>query len=139
MCACVCVHVCHTRTRADAQLCPPLCSPMDCNLSDSSVHGILRQEYWSELPLSAIGVCLTHGSNQHLLCLLHWQADSLPLVQPGYMPHIKLPSQAYFLPHSTPFPRRKNSTLHLFVLLFPDIFKSSNKMHIYVAFLSFFG
>ena len=25
------------------------------------------------------GVFLTQGSNPHLLCLLHWQADSLPL------------------------------------------------------------
>ena len=25
------------------------------------------------------GIFLTHGSNLHLLCLLHWQADSLPL------------------------------------------------------------
>ena len=29
------------------------------------------------------GVSLTQGSNQHLLCLLHWQAGSLPLVPPG--------------------------------------------------------
>ena len=25
------------------------------------------------------GIFLTLGSNPHLLCLLHWQADSLPL------------------------------------------------------------
>ena len=28
------------------------------------------------------GIFLTQGSNPHLLCLLHWQADSLPLVPP---------------------------------------------------------
>ena len=27
-----------------------LCYPMDCSLPSSSVHGILRQEYWSGLP-----------------------------------------------------------------------------------------
>ena len=32
-----------------AQLCPTLCNPMDCSLPGSSVHGILRQEYWSGL------------------------------------------------------------------------------------------
>ena len=32
------------------QSCPTLCNFMDCRLLGSSVHGILRQEYWSELP-----------------------------------------------------------------------------------------
>ena len=30
--------------------CPTLCVSMDCSLTGSSVHGILRQEYWSGLP-----------------------------------------------------------------------------------------
>ena len=42
--------------------------------------GFSRQEYWSAL---LQGVFLTQGSNLHLLCLLHWQADSLPLAPPG--------------------------------------------------------
>ena len=29
------------------------------------------------------GIFLTQGLNPHLLCLLHWQAYSLPLVSPG--------------------------------------------------------
>ena len=29
------------------------------------------------------GIFPTQGLNPHLLCLLHWQADSLPLVPPG--------------------------------------------------------
>ena len=29
------------------------------------------------------GIFLTQGLNQRLLCLLHWQADSLPLAPPG--------------------------------------------------------
>ena len=29
------------------------------------------------------GIFLSQGSNQHLLCLLHWQEGSLPLVPPG--------------------------------------------------------
>ena len=29
------------------------------------------------------GIFSTQGSNLHLLCLLHWQAFSLPLVPPG--------------------------------------------------------
>ena len=29
------------------------------------------------------GIFLTQGSNPSLLCLLHWQVDSLPLAPPG--------------------------------------------------------
>ena len=35
-----------------------------------------RQEYWGRLPFPPQGIFLTQGWN---LCLLHWQADSLPL------------------------------------------------------------
>ena len=31
------------------------CNPMDCSLPGSSVHGILRQEYWNGLPFLASG------------------------------------------------------------------------------------
>ena len=37
------------------QLCLTLCDPVDCSLPGSSVHGILRQEYWSELPCTSPG------------------------------------------------------------------------------------
>ena len=32
------------------QSCPTLCDPMNHSLPASSVHGILRQEYWGGLP-----------------------------------------------------------------------------------------
>ena len=32
------------------QLCPNLCNPMNHSKPGSSVHGILRQEYWSGVP-----------------------------------------------------------------------------------------
>ena len=41
--------------------------------------GFSRQQYWSGLPCPPPGDLPTQGSNQHLLCLLHWQAGSLPL------------------------------------------------------------
>ena len=65
------------------QLCRTLCDPMDFSLPGSSVHG--------DSPGKNTGVgChallqrifLTQGSNLHLLCLLHWQASSLPLALP---------------------------------------------------------
>ena len=45
--------------------------------------GFSRQEYWSGLSCPPPGIFPTQGSNLRLLCLLHWQADSLPLVPPG--------------------------------------------------------
>ena len=66
------------------QLCPTLCNPMDYSLSVFSVHGILQAR------ILGVGCCvllqgifLTQGLNSHLLCLLYWQADSLPLAPPG--------------------------------------------------------
>ena len=66
--------------------CPTLCDPMDCSPRllcpwDSpamntgvSCHFLLQ------------GIFPIQGSNPCLLCLLHWQADSLPLVPPGRPP-----------------------------------------------------
>ena len=39
---------------------------------------------WVAMPLLQ-GIFPTQGSNPCLLCLLHWQADSLPLVPPGML------------------------------------------------------
>ena len=43
------------------------------------------------------GIFLIQELNPHLLCLLHWQAGSLPLVPPGkpYQSHIQLKNVAY--------------------------------------------
>ena len=38
-----------------------------------------RKESWTGLPFLLQGIFLTQGSNLHLLCLLYWQANSLPL------------------------------------------------------------
>ena len=45
--------------------------------------GFSRQEYWSGLPFPPAGDLPDPGMVPHLLCLLHWQASSLPLVPPG--------------------------------------------------------
>ena len=70
VCVCVCVH-----EHSVAQSCP---IPVDCHQASLSMK-LSRQEYWSELHFLLQGVFLTSGSNLSLLCLLHWQADSLPL------------------------------------------------------------
>ena len=59
---------------------PTLCGSMDCSLPDSSVHGISRARTSEWGAISTSKWFPTQGLNPHLL---HWQADSLPLVPPG--------------------------------------------------------
>ena len=73
-----------------------LCNAIDCSLPGSSVHG--------DSPGKNTGVgChallqeifLSQGLNPHLLHLLHWRADSLPLAPHG-KPFISLSLLFYF-------------------------------------------
>ena len=55
-------------------------------ISDSALQaplsmGFFGQDYWSELPFSPPGDLPYQGLKQHLLRLLCWQVDSLPLHQ----------------------------------------------------------
>ena len=63
-----------------AQLCLTFCDPMDCSLSGSSVHGILRQECWSGLPFPSPGDLPDPGIEPGSSAL---RADSLPSEPPG--------------------------------------------------------
>ena len=65
------------------QSCLPLCDPMDCSPPDSSVHGIFLARILGWVAMPSSRVFPTQGLNPGLLCLLHWQADSLPLTPPG--------------------------------------------------------
>ena len=65
----VCVH----------SVCLTLCNSLDCSPPGSSVHEFPRQEYWSGLHFLLQGIFPTQGWNLHLFCLLHRQADSLPM------------------------------------------------------------
>ena len=58
---------------AVSDFCDPWCSP------GSSVHGFPRVGCRFLLQ----GIFLTEGSNPHLLGLLHWQVDSVPLCHQG--------------------------------------------------------
>ena len=68
----------HTRCRVR------FCNPRDCSLPGSSVRGILQAIIleWVAVP-SSRGIFQTQESNPHPLCLLHCQADSLPLSNLG--------------------------------------------------------
>ena len=83
-CVCVCAKL--------LQSCPIVCNPMDCSPPGSSGHGILQARIlkWAAKPFSRgssrhrdqTQVSYITGSNLCLSCLLHWQADSLPLASP---------------------------------------------------------
>ena len=63
------------------QSCLTLCDPMYCSPPVSSVHEDSPGKN-TLVGCHALfqGIFLTQGSNTHLLCLLHWQVGSLPLV-----------------------------------------------------------
>jgi len=65
------------------QLCLTLCDPMDGSPPGSSLHGILQARI-----LAGVAIPSSRGSSQPRIkpvspILLHWQAGSLPLAQPG--------------------------------------------------------
>ena len=65
-------------TAASAQLCPTLCDPMDCSRPGSSVQwNSPGKNTGVDCHFLLQGIFTTQGLNLHLLCLLHWQADSL--------------------------------------------------------------
>ena len=125
VCMCVCVYVLtciytHIHTQLymlcaeSFQSCPTLCDPMDHSLPGSSVFGILQATTleWISMPSSK-------GSSRprdpvHILRLLHWQVDFLPLVPPE-KPFIFL-SQSCFNGHlgcKHPLPTTQELTLHM--------------------------
>ena len=80
-----CMHVCSVVSN--------YLQPMDSSPPVSSVHELSRKEYGVGCHLLLQGSFPIQGSNPHLLCLLHWQADFLPLshlgsLMPGTEPEI---------------------------------------------------
>ena len=76
-----CLHSSQCVRAQSLQLCPTPCDPMDCSPPGSSVLG--------DSPDKDIGVgCIAllqrisqiQGLNLRVLCLLNWQADSLPTI-----------------------------------------------------------
>ena len=65
------------------QSCLTLCNSIDCSPPSSSVHGIFLARTAMGCHFLLQGIFPTQGLNLHLLCLLHWQVGSLPLVSPG--------------------------------------------------------
>ena len=59
---------------------PTLCDPKDCSSPGSPIQEISQGRILEWVAISSFRGIPTQGLN---LCLLHWQASSLPLVPPG--------------------------------------------------------
>ena len=81
------------------------CDSMGCSLPGSSVHGDSPGKN-TGVGCHALlqGIFLTQGLNPHLLCLLHWQVGSLPLVPPGKPLSMGFSRQEYWSGLSHPSP-----------------------------------
>ena len=91
VCVCVCVSVCSV-----TQFCLTSVTPWTVACQVSLSMEFSRQQQWNELPFPIPGDIPNPEIELHLLCLLHWQADSLPLVQPG-SPKISLNSSIFMV------------------------------------------
>ena len=72
----VCHHCCFVHLLSHVQL---FCNPVDCSPSDSSVQGISQARILKWVAISFSRDLSDPGMEPRLLCLLHWQVDSLPL------------------------------------------------------------
>ena len=64
---------------------------MDCSPPGSSVHGVLQASILEQAVIFLLQeMFLTQGLNPCLFYLLHWQAASLPLAQPGLVGSLNL-------------------------------------------------
>ena len=64
-------------------LSPTLCDPMNLAHQAPLSMGFSKQEYGEGCHAFFQGIFPTQGLKLRLLCLLYWQADSLPLMPPG--------------------------------------------------------
>ena len=87
MCVCVC---------SVAQFCLTSVTPWTVACQVSLSMEFSRQEQWKELPFPTPGDIPSPEIELRLLCLLHWQANSLPLAPPG-SPKISLNSSRFMV------------------------------------------
>ena len=77
--------VCKTcaRVAKSLQSCLTLYDPIDCSPRGSSVHGILQARILEWVAMPPPGDLPNPRIEPMSLCLVHWQAGSLPLAPPG--------------------------------------------------------
>ena len=103
-----------------AETCPVLCNPIDYSLPDSSLHGIFQARILKWAAISFFMMSF-QPRDPTLLCLLHWQADSLPLCILGshplfhHSPNMKIRVLLDYLKES--FPPLIGSLFHICLIL----------------------
>ena len=74
----------YTCTCSVAQLCPTLCIPVDdYRPPGSCVHGVIQARILEWVAISSCRGSSPPRHQTHILWLLHWQVDSLPLSHLG--------------------------------------------------------
>ena len=91
------VYVFFLTTCMHAESCLTLCDPMDCSPPGSSVHGILQARILEWAAISSSRGSFQPRDRMCLLCLLHWQANSLPLS------HLGIPTTQAVCDRKAPF------------------------------------
>ena len=73
------------------QLFPTVCDPMDCSLPTRLLcpWNFPRKNTWAGCHFLLQGIFPIQGSNLRLLCLLHWQTDSLSHLGSPNIPNYK--------------------------------------------------
>ena len=83
-----------------AQFCLTLRDSMDCSQPGSCYPGIFPARILEGVATSSFrGSSKPQGSNQHILNLLHWQADSLPLSHKGISHYMPMPFKIWGSSH----------------------------------------
>ena len=113
---CVCVCVC----AKPLQSCLTLCDPMDCSPPDSSVHGILQARILEWVACPPPGDLPDPRMEPVLLCLLHWQVGSLPLMPPGKQGHCIVTIKVFIKKKSDPPPLTTPTGEHCFSVISPS-------------------
>ena len=95
-----------------------LCNPVGCNPPGCSAHGDSPGKN-SGVGCHVLlqGIFLSQGLNPHLLCLLHWQACSLPLVPPGKPLRVSKRKQILVSDFRAAFYQRYGPDLYNFISL----------------------
>ena len=112
------------------QLYPTLWDPMDCSPPGFSICGILQAIIVEWVSISyPRGSSQNQGSNSRLLCLLHWQAGSSPLVPPEkpillLMRALRYSALLSHLPDEDTVAQIRKSYYHLFVSKLKITFKT---------------
>ena len=91
---CLVLYITNNYSHIYIYLCVCVCSVMSDSVNPWTVAH--QAPLSIEFPRQNTGVCChfpTQGSHPSLLSLLHWQADSLPLVPPGK--HLHIPKRTY--------------------------------------------